>query len=95
MSRSPIGLVQWFEAIRWLTWKPAISTAELAEKINLRRKGTVYSMAERIRGAFASYKSDKLLAGLDSHFGRSIAPCAKCIDSGPNTTRTASMGQLE
>jgi len=68
MARSPLTLLQWFEAIRWLLWKPTISLAELTEKIGLQRSATVRKIAGRIREAMSSEDASELLAGLDQHF---------------------------
>jgi|GEM_PF-1228053 len=68
MARSPLSLLQWFEAIRWLLWMPTISVSELAEKTGIQRPATVRNVARRIREAMAQEPATQLLAGLDRHY---------------------------
>ena len=70
MARSPVRLWQWFEAIRWILWRPTIDTSELAEKLGIRRPTTVRAMAKKIRAALAAEDGSQQLAGLDVHYGR-------------------------
>jgi len=77
MARSPLPLLVWFDAVRWLFWRPTISAAELAVKLGLTRLTTVRTLACRIRAAMAHEKASSRLAGLDEHFARG-APAARC-----------------
>ena len=76
---SPLPLVIWFAAIRWLLWNPSMGTTELGIKLGITRSATVRSMAQRIIGAMASENSTELLAGLDVYHARCPA---RAPDSG-------------
>jgi hypothetical protein len=66
MANSPIPLLTWFEAIRWLLWRPSMTAEELSEKISVKRPGTVRGILKKIRSAMAERNSSTMLAGLDA-----------------------------
>jgi hypothetical protein len=70
MARSAIPLRIWFDAIRWILWRPTIRTTDLSEWIGVRRLATVRTMACRIRAAMAADDASELLAGLDKYYSR-------------------------
>jgi hypothetical protein len=70
MARSAVPLRIWFEAIRWILWRPTIRTTELGELIGVRRLATVRAMVRRIRAAMAAEDASELLAGLDEYYSR-------------------------
>jgi len=70
MARSPIPLLQWFDAIRWLLWRPTISTPELAARTRIQRPTTLRAVAFKIREAMSAEDASGQLAGLDLHFAR-------------------------
>lgn len=67
-ARSPLGLWPWFEAIRWVLWRPDIGPAQLALKIRIRRLTTVRDVGRRIRRAAVDEDRGVRLAGLDVHY---------------------------
>jgi len=70
MARSPIKLLTWFEAIRWLLWKPSMEMSELSRLIGIRRMTTVRSIARTVRAALTEENANELLAGLDLYYAR-------------------------
>ncbi|MBW3596971.1 MAG: hypothetical protein KY475_06815 [Planctomycetes bacterium] len=70
MARSPIPLLTWFDAIRWLLWRPTSGAVELAERLGVSRVATVRALAGKIREAMGAENASKLLAGLDVHYAR-------------------------
>ena len=70
MAKSPLALMQWFEAIRWILWQPTITADELAQNLGLQRMATVRKMAAKVRAAMADDQATQKLAGLDKYFAR-------------------------
>lgn len=70
MARSPVPLRTWFDAVRWVLWRPTISATELSRQVGLERIATARSMLARIRTAMAAEDAGLQLAGLDQHYMR-------------------------
>lgn len=73
MARSPVPLRTWFDAVRWVLWRPTISATELSRQVGLERIATARSMLARIRTAMAAEDAGLQLAGLDQHYMRGAA----------------------
>jgi hypothetical protein len=63
MQNSGLPLTSWFKAIRLLLSYPLMSTAELSQRLGMKRRSTVRGMAKKIRTAIAT--NPDILAGLD------------------------------
>jgi transposase-like protein len=70
MAYSALPLLVWFEAIRWLLWRPTIRATELAKHVSVERPTTVRNMVRRIREAMAAENATVQLAGLDLYYSR-------------------------
>jgi hypothetical protein len=68
MAGSGLPLLAWFEAIRQLLARPTTGTAELAERLQIRRPATVRNLAKRIRSAMTADDASERLAGLDHYY---------------------------
>jgi hypothetical protein len=66
MARSSLPLSVWFAAIYAVCREPRLSTATLCEVAGIPRRKTVVALNQRIRRAFESADSERLLAGLTS-----------------------------
>jgi hypothetical protein len=64
-EQSPLPLVTWFAAIRFVLLVPTLSASQLSAKIELRRIATVRSMIEKIRSALNHPDCTVQLVGLD------------------------------
>jgi len=67
---SPLPLVTWFAAIRWILRNPNIAANDLGTKLGITRLTTVRNMAKKILAAMAEDNAGERLAGLDVHFAR-------------------------
>jgi transposase-like protein len=63
-ENSPLPLVKWFLAVRYLVADDKLKATELAKAISIPRPGTAQSMARRIREALGSKDAATRLAGL-------------------------------
>jgi hypothetical protein len=74
MARSPVPLLQWFNAIRYVLWRPSISPVELGKEIGLQRTATVRQVLGKIHAALRAEDASPRLAGLDRHYAVKLTP---------------------
>lgn len=70
MARSAVPLLCWFEAVRWILWRPTISTSQLSGKLGIHRPTTVRTISRRVRDALAQEDASMRLAGLDLFYAK-------------------------